>query len=249
MASKIGDDAAAPPATRRRLCKDLVLAPAAGRPSDHSAGVTAPPVQVAVHRWSDGSSAIFEGGVAQTPVYQVQVIHDARPSVTFEFLAAMRALLPSWDARVESLEDLERLHMIRVVMAGGGLDRDSDKVGVKAWRIAMYASSASPANVLQLIGAFVAVKIQTLEFASTGAPELQLSLSSREHLPDGVPEGWTFAQVGSIGPHPFDAGPVRGKRHILLQVEQEGVGDNYSMLFLGNTWPFRAQLDAAGVPG
>lgn len=130
-ASKRSADASAAVAPRRRFtADDIILSPAARLPK----GLGAPclPVSVAIFKWSDDSQLLFLNGRENTPVYQVQVIHDTRPSIAYGFLAAFRAFLPMWDADVQSLDELEQKHFIRVVMAPGGKDRDPDDVGTKA---------------------------------------------------------------------------------------------------------------------
>ena len=130
-ASKRSADASAVAAPRRRFTAiDIILNPAARLPK----GLGAPclPVSVAVFKWSDDSQLLFLNGRENTPVYQVQVIHDTRPSIAYGFLTAFRAFLPTWDADVQSLDELEQKHFIRVVMASGGKDRDPDDVGIKA---------------------------------------------------------------------------------------------------------------------
>eukprot|EP00972_Heterocapsa_arctica_P115527 16448235-Heterocapsa_arctica.AAC.1 len=100
-----------------------------------------------------------------------------------------------------------------------------------------------------MIAAFITDKAKALEFASAGVPEVLLSRSSAIHLPGSMPEGWGMEPVGTVGPHIFDAAPPRGKRHMILQVEKAEADGEYSLLFMGNTWAFRAQFDGMGIAG
>lgn len=131
MAPKRGAEPTTTTPTRRRFsASDIVLSP----PARYMAGNGAQnqPVSVAIFKWCDNGKSLFPSGEEHTPVYQLQLCHDTRPSVTFGFLAAFRAFLPTWTEDVRSLEDLEQKHLIRVVMAPGGQERDPDGVGVKA---------------------------------------------------------------------------------------------------------------------
>ena len=124
-----------------------------------------------------------------------------------------------------------------------------DNVGVRAWRIAMYASTTNPGEVLAFVAAFVEERTRTYEFAVAGAPPLQVTTSSQRFFPAGLPAAWTFAPPGSAAIHPFDAGPLRGRRHLILQVEKEDGDGEYSLVFYGNSWPFRSRFEDAGVEG
>ena len=79
-------------------------------------------------------------------------MHDRRPSVTFGFLAALRAYLPEQD--LETLDELEQRKCLQVVIAGG-YGQDPDGVGVKLWWVAMYAASSTPTAALGFLAGFV----------------------------------------------------------------------------------------------
>ena len=49
---------------------------------------------------------------------------------------------------MESMDDLEQRKDFRVVIAGGQ-NQDQDGVGVKPWRVAMYAASSTPVGALE----------------------------------------------------------------------------------------------------
>ena len=58
-----------------------------------------------------------------------------------------------------------------------------------------------------------------------------------------------MAPQGTLAPHPFDAAPMRGRRHLQLMVEKEDEENQYSFMFLGNTWPFKDSFAAANISG
>ena len=215
-----------------------------GEPGEESVA----PVVVSVMRWADASNNLFEGGASDTPVYQFQVLHDGRPSIGYGFLSAFKAFLPTWDETVQSYEDLERRHGMRVAVAPGGEGRDPDELGVKAWRVAVYASTKEPVEVLNILGDFIKQKARGPEYAACGAPGMWVTKNSAPNLPEQLPEPWVREPAGAANPHPFDASPLRGRRHLMLQVEQRDDGD-YDLMFLGNTYPFRERFDACSVEG
>jgi hypothetical protein len=157
-----------------------------------------------------------------TPLYQFQIVHECRPSIMFGFAAAFRAFLPMWDAELQSLGDLEQKRAIRVVLSGSADDCDPDGVGVKPWRAAIYAATANPGSVLDMLSAFAAQRQRASEF---GGRQLRLEVArSAENLfPNGLVEPWVWMPVGVVGPRPFEAAPLRGKHHIILQVVETAV--------------------------
>lgn len=122
-------------------------------------------------------------------------------------------------------------------------------VSAQAWRVALYASTTSLGDVLGLLGAYVAEKSKGIEFISSGMPALRVHPVAAQYFPSGLPEPWTFEPMGSPLPHIFDAAPMRGKRHIMLQVERNADEDVYTITFFGGIWSFRAAFDNAEVRG
>ena len=55
---------------------------------------------------------------------------------------------------MESMDELEQRKKIRVVIAGGQ-NQDLDGVGVKPWRVAVYAASSTPTGALEFLAGFV----------------------------------------------------------------------------------------------
>eukprot|EP00969_Alexandrium_andersonii_P247038 10917368-Alexandrium_andersonii.AAC.1 len=75
---------------------------------------------------------------------------------------------------------------------------------------------------------------------------MQIFDASGRHLANGAPEPWTFSPPGGAAPHPFDAPPPRGRKHLALQVEKEDAPGAYSLLFVGNTYAFKSAFEKAG---
>ena len=235
----------APSQSRRRLsARDVVIATPVRTSTGSRSAVS--PVLVTIYKWAKKADGIFPNAAADVPVWQLQIVHDSRPSVTFGFLAALRAYLPEED--LETLDELEQRKCLRVVIAGGQ-GQDPDGVGVKPWRVAMYAASSTPIAALGFLAGFVQHVGHSPEFANLGVPSLEIMGQSANHLDGSVPEPW-HVTGNTISPaHAFDALPPRGRRHLLLTIEKEENSDCYSCMLSGNTWQYRNLFDQASIPG
>ena len=135
------------------------------------------------------------------------------------------------------------------MVVAGGQGQDPDGVGVKPWRVAMYAVSSTPIAALGFLDVFVQYAGHSPEFATLGVPTLGIMGQSANHLDGRVPEPWHVAGNTVSPAHTFDALPRRGRRHFLLTVEREENSDCYSCLLSGNTWQYRNLFDQASIPG
>jgi hypothetical protein len=236
---------------RQRLSsKKFVTRVQSGTPVKDNSGEDKVPVVVHACRFCDDGRYAFPDFQQQTPLYQFQVLHDTRPSVMFQFLTQIKQFVNIHYTDVTNLADLEKIYQIRIVLSGGDDSRDPDMTGVLAWRVGIYSATENPGKVLELIEAFVKWKGSSLEFAARGIPSLTLTDKSRSVFADGaVPPSWTVQPPGAITPHPFDASPARGRRHLLIQLENGEEDDVYDIMFFGGTWAFRIEFDTAGVQG
>ena len=78
------------PSRRRLSARDVVTA----GPMRATMGprAAAGPIVVTICKWANKAAEVFPGATSQdVPVWQLQFVHDSRPSVTFGFLA-----VPSW---------------------------------------------------------------------------------------------------------------------------------------------------------
>ena len=222
------------PKQRRLSARDVVLA----SPTAPAAGGRVPvsPVYVTIHKWADKATEILPAANEDSPVWQLQVVHENRPSVTFGFLAAIRAYLP--ELRLETLEELEERKHLRIVIASGQV-QDPDGVGVKPWRVAVYSGSATPIAALEFLAGFLEHVGGKPEFGVCGPPALQIHAQCSVHIGTEVPEPWTLASATTAPSHAFDAAPPRGRRHLVLTVEKEVDSACYSFMVSGNTWQYR----------
>ena len=144
-------------AGRRRIsARDVVIASPTARTSTATRGPSGP-VVVTIHKWADKADEIFPGAVESPPVWQLQVVHEGRPSVTFGFVGSVRTYLP--EDGMESLEDLERRKQLRIVIAGGD-GQDPDGVGIKPWRVAVYLGVVDSSQCPELLGCIVRTHYQ-----------------------------------------------------------------------------------------
>jgi hypothetical protein len=147
------------------------------------------------------------------------------------------------------LAELEQQRYIRIAIAG---DRqvDVDAVGIVPWRIAMYAATGDVKSILVILKQFVDWKWTQLEFAGRTPPQMLLTYASRSCVEEkDSMEGWKMKPMGSPALHAFDAAPVRGRKHLLIHVEEGDDDNTYDVLFTGYTWPFRVEFESASVQG
>ena len=185
---------------------------------------------------------------------------------TFKILILLREALPKhFDPRVRTIEDLEAVLHIRLVVAPPA--RDVDEVGMLDWQPVIYSSNLD--HALAFIDFILQYKIQNGYLASM--PQLAV------HFPNH-PVGWAPAVPtpwGILGitnqfiPKPFSVLPPKGRRHVLLQLEKkecgEGAGSReegneeeeedrnesptYVLTFYGGIYPFKERFEARGIPG
>ena len=211
------------------------------------------PIHVQICRYTRDAS-LFVHTFPVEPMWQVQVVHDAIPSVTFDlvrqfngFLAGQHAANPRIPG---SLADLYSTCDIKLVLTDSN---DPDGVGFVMWRVAFYVAGPAPERVdftINLLDNFFAYRKQTetvrpfpaLEAVYTVATTARYTVQA-EHfeLPSTVTNSDDMR-------FPFTAAaPPFGRRVVCCVIDIE---DNaVSAVISGNTWPFRAALDAAGIGG
>ena len=174
---------------------------------------------------------------------------------------AREALLQHPDARVRSLQDVESVLQVRIVLGGppsmGSID--PDKVGVKDWQLTLYCAGDAPTGGLEFIHFILQHKVQQNQLANL--PDLQVHLASGEVAQ--FPEPWHVVDASRIEiPKPFAALPPRGRRHVIAQLEldvDEGSEDSgegtragsqkYILTFFGGIYTFRPRFDDKKIPG
>ena len=104
-------------------------------------------IQVHIRTYTNDASA-FVHTFPEQPMWQVQVVHAAVPSVTFDIVRSLGAFLArehEADPEVPgSLADLYAACHVKLVVTDS---HDPDGVGFVKWRVALYAAGAPGASV------------------------------------------------------------------------------------------------------
>ena len=210
------------------------------------------PIQVDVRRYTEDASYFVQTFPSDT-MWQVQVVHDARPSVVYNIVRLFNEFLVEThatnDAVPGSLGTLFEQHHIKLVLTD---KNDPDSVGFVQWRVAFYVAGTA-LNLrfaLDLLDHFFRYRERTetdrpfarLQAVYTITTLLDTTLSANDFE---VPSTVVRADVFQF---PFyAAAPPFGRRLICCIFDVDG--DNISAVVTGNTYPFRALLDAAEIGG
>ena len=215
------------------------------------------PVEVAVYKVTDQAGDLWsQYEDTNAALWQVQVRHDARPSVVFDMHSSFNDFLgvshTSESSLPNSVKELQRSAGIKLVLTDA---KDPEGVGFVQWRAAFYVAGDTESkplhNFLNLLDGFFKYKAEKMarkqSFEVHIFPHLDIEL---DNLMEGFEyEPYTINEPSRDIPMGiFDAQPVMGKRIITLHIEAESE-ESVSCLIAGNTWMFRARLDSHGVPG
>ena len=206
-------------------------------------------VEVCIYRVTDDASAVWEEVKSDdTPLYQVQIRHDASKSCVVNLYEKFNTSLASLDDGPDNLVELQQKALIKLVTTGGD---DPEHVGFQRWRNAFYVAGGHKAlvNFLYLIDEFW--------FEASVDVGMDVVVSLHPHLEIDINETWDLVLYETYTLHEparvlpmsiFDVQPVQGKRILMLTLQVESDG-KISFVFHGATWPFRSRFDAAAVPG
>ena len=216
--------------------KASALTPAA---SSTSGQPVEAPVELSVLQWVKVAGKVLDGFGA-APLWQIQVRHEGKPCVTMQLVRHFieyLTILNAADASVPAtLHDLRDHASIVLQLAGGTVP----------WRCAWYVEGDAEAlqNALRLILGFVEHRSRDL----AGALSVRLALDQRagaldvDTLPSapGAVRGASFS--------PWAAAPPSGSQTLTLQLEFQA-DDKFCGVLAGATWPFRTELEQAGIYG
>eukprot|EP00973_Karenia_brevis_P009570 1292581-Karenia_brevis.AAC.1 len=214
------------------------------------------PVVVCIYKVTDEASDVckeFED-TKGVQLWQVQVQHEARPSVTFGIVQSFNEFLCQANIGEDfvpmTLQDLQRKAGIKLVITD---HTDPDSVGFVPWRIAFYVGGTPEAdslnNFLYLLDDFFIFKEKAMErdrpFEVYVYPQTGIDIGRKKLQYDH----YTFNDATDILPLGiFEAQPVEGKRIVQLHLQPEDE-NHLSILVLGQHWNYRGRLDLHGVPG
>ena len=218
--------------------------------------VTNAPVNICVYKISDVAGDLW-AAFKDTPtkLWQVQIEHDARPSITVNILASFNDFLKE-NARSnagmpDTVQKLQADAGIKLVMTN---QDDPDNVGCFVqYRVAFYVAGEadSLSNFFMLLDSYFQFKAKQLARATPFEvhiyPFIDIDLSS-------LGEQMAYSPIVHHEPSTnlplkvFQAQPVTGKRVLTLNFEPESDSE-LNLVITGNTWNFRDDLEKNGVSG
>ena len=254
--SKRSADAAASPAKALRKVpkvsemKMMEKAPVATR------ATTSAPVVICVYKVSDNAGdlwAMYKD--SNTKLWQVQIEHDARPSISVSIVRQFDEYLKdnakTTPGMPDSVQKLQQEAGIKLVLTN---TEDPDSIGTFVqYRAAFYVAGEmeSVVNFFLLLDGYFNFKARQLARATPFEvrvhPHLEINL-------DSLKEQMSYATIAFHEPtndlplKVFEAHPVNSKRVITLYFEPEDEA-TVSMVIVGNTWNYRDDLEKNGVPG
>ena len=215
------------------------------------------PVVVCLYKFTDEASDVWNAyeGVAGIKLWQVQMHHEARPSILFGIVDEFNLLLRKSHAKDEnipsSLADLQQRAGIKLTLT----DRsDPHEVGFIQWRVAFYVAGKSDEalkNFLFLLDDFFQMKRDAMAretpFEVVFHPHQGLDIADLEG--NLAYEHYIFHKHALTLPLAiFEAQPIAGKRIVCLHLQPESP-TTISILITGNTWNFKGRLDSFGIAG
>ena len=206
---------------------------------------------VAIYKITDDASQVWADAKYILPLWQLQLKHDARESITVNIYDSFTKFLQQHeDAEFpKSLPELQKQALIKLVVTDA---RDKDGVGTfRRWRPTFYVAGneASLHNCLYLLDEF-------WTFTSKSRAD-HVMVNLHPHINVDIADCWdkfeyesyTLDEPGKTLPMGvFEAHPVQGKRilSMTMQVETQNVA---SLVFSGATWEFRQTFDSLHIPG
>ena len=215
------------------------------------------PVMLHVCRYTDCGAAFNENFAMGDPVDQVQIEHNARPSVLFMMMSSLNKFLEDQVAKEcegpKDVKQWEEQWRCRMVLTG---KEDPEKVGYVPWRIAFYVSGGPLAlkNFLLFFDSFCHWRTTALTDERFEAPATLNILHDATAALDVSPSDFDCATTvtavdKSSRMSPLRAHPPHWCRKIVF-INVEVVDDERVALVIGgNTHPYRAAFEDLGIQG
>jgi len=255
VGSKRSAEEATPTTTNRKVpklseLKMMERAPITTRPS------TSAPVNICVYKVSENAGDLWAMyKESQTKLWQVQIDHDARPSISVNIVRQFDEFLKD-NARTspglpDSVQKLQQEAGIKLVLAN---TEDPDGIASYVqYRVAFYVAGDvdSLANFFMLCDGYLHFKAKQLARATPFEvhiyPYVDVDLN-------GLSGQMSYTSLEVHEPSAnlplklFQAQPVQGKRVLSLYFEPEDEA-SVSLVITGNTWNFRDDLEKNGIAG
>ena len=212
------------------------------------------PVVVCIYKVTDSASDVWSSITDESAaLFQIQVVHSARPSVTYNMVVSFNEFLKeahTEDGEIpKTVPDLSRQAGIRIVVTSPD---DPEGLGCFVrWRTGFYVagSEVSLQNFLYLLDRFFIWKEKKMArerpFTVRLHPHAGISIST-----DGLGYGhYTLNDPAKSLPlRFFECHPCTSKRAITLNVE--AISEHMvSIVVSGNSYAYRRRLDVLKVRG
>eukprot|EP00973_Karenia_brevis_P061607 8567332-Karenia_brevis.AAC.1 len=212
------------------------------------------PVVVTIYKITDEAADVWNlfENKPNVKLWQIQIKHDARPSILYGILDSFAQFLRESNRTNETipttLAELQQKAGIKLVLTD---NKDPEEIGFINWRVAFYVAGMNEAlnNFFFLLDDFFVFKEKAL--ARQRPFEVHVFPHEGEEIEceDLQYENYTFNEPNLILPlGVFEAQPVTSKRIIEVHVQPESA-ETISVIVCGNTYIFKTRLDSHGIPG
>ena len=212
------------------------------------------PVVVCIYKVTDKATDVWSCITdASAALFQIQIEHVARPSVTFDIVRAFNDFLKDTNAESGSVPatvtELSQQAGIRIVVTG---TEDPEKLGsFVRWRTGFYVAGTdfSLQNFLLLLDDFFVWKEKKMAREQSFQVHMHPHTGIRVNLDGMGYENYTLnVPTKSLPLKFFECHPCASKKILTLNVEPT-TEQSVSVVVSGNSFSYRDRLDALGVPG
>jgi hypothetical protein len=222
------------------------------------------PVQIVIRKYSDDAGCFGDNFTSGTSLCQLQLQHNAMPSVLFQLKAMLDAYFQhrhSTDPNEpETLAEMEHLLGMKLIINN---NKDPDGVGYVPWRIALYVSGGitEVKNVLMMLDGFIYWRAEketarpfpnalTQEVCNTTSLELSLSEESDElECSCAVKKVLDTLAADTFMTAVHHAQPPTFKRRMIRADIEVKSPTTMAVVFSGDTWPHRTHFDGGAIAG
>lgn len=213
---------------------------------------------VTIYKYTDNASDFFEDVRCRKKLWQLQIQHEGRPSITFNIIRRLTAFLErkhlADEQYPQDLRSLWQKFQTKVVITPAA--DDDAGVGFVPFRVVFYFVELDHVNaitnMLFFLDEFLADALQ----ASTEFDEpFLLRVFPHEGIdisfftgPLAYPKIFVSPPLKILPLQIFEAYPPRGKKIVQVHLKGEDSG-LLGAVVSGNTWPFRVRFDAAEMLG
>ena len=206
------------------------------------------PIELSILQYTECGTDVLHTLPAE-PVFQIQVRHEAKPSITQRLIASMQTFLTKIHEEDKTMpSSLATLRTENGILLQITNHEDPAGIGFVPWRIAFYVVGTLQdlQNALTLLDDFVTFRKENTFEHELPFPTLSFQIHTEESIAAALNTAALEHEVTLLKPHrfdPFDAAPPAGLKVLVAD------GWHLSGVFLGQTYPFKDRFEAAGVYG